>query len=34
MDQLEGLRHQLDELIITAKSRAKSANLVGYDTSI
>ena len=30
MDQLEGLRHQLDELTLTAKSRAKSATMVGY----
>ena len=30
MDQLEGLRHQLDELTLTAKSRAKSADMLGY----
>ena len=30
MDQLEGLRHQLDELTLTAKSRAQTATEVGY----
>ena len=29
MDQLEGLRHQLDELTSTAKSRAQTASEVG-----
>ena len=30
MDQLEKLRHNIDELTLTAKSRARVASEVGY----